>query len=139
MQKPIKIAVYSRQPFVLRQLRDVQEKMGSDYIVFGVGDKLTAGKFQRQNPKSINVCLGEVARLININYTQNMLKQFQVDLTRDEMDELKSLIHYCQQRDKKTLPQVSDNTSTVFAAPRAIPLAAPEEQPKNQVSEGRRI
>jgi hypothetical protein len=90
LPKPINVAVYSRQPFVLRQQRDVQMKLGPDYLAIGVGSEFTQNAFNL-HPKSIAVCLGEVARLVNINFTPENLKQFNVALTQQEMEELKIL------------------------------------------------
>ncbi len=88
--KPINIIVYSNQPYVLRQQRDIQQTLGADFNVVGVGSALTQAEFNK-DPKSINICLGEVARLININYTPENLKRFADNLTADEIEEVNLL------------------------------------------------
>ena len=112
MKKPINIAVYSRQPFVLRQQRDVQQKLGMDVKAVGVGNAFSFSEFC-QNPKSIAVCLGEVARLVNVNYTPENLKKLNVELTEAELHEVASLASPSKQLAK---PVGDDAQSTRFEA-----------------------
>jgi hypothetical protein len=90
LPRPISIATYSNQPYILRQQRDIQVTMGDDYKIIGLGNALTASDFQH-DPKSINICLGEIARLIYINYTRDNLKKLAVELTRSELAEIHAL------------------------------------------------
>ncbi|MDP3561983.1 MAG: hypothetical protein Q8R83_07385 [Legionellaceae bacterium] len=90
MPLPIQVAVFSTQPFVLRQQRDVQQKLGSNYRVIGVGVERTKEAFLA-HPQSVGIFLGEVARLLHIQYTPDYIKQFDVLLTQDELNELQYL------------------------------------------------
>jgi hypothetical protein len=90
LSRPISIAIYSNQPYILRQQRDIQATMGDQYNILGVGDALTLVDFN-SNPKIINICLGEIARLLHINYTTAKMKNFAINLTATELEELRSL------------------------------------------------
>ncbi len=87
--KPLYVAVYSNQPYILRQQRDVQLVLGADYIVKGVGPALTRADFDL-NPKGRSEVLGEIARLIYINFRPEYLKRFDMLLTADEIEEIRS-------------------------------------------------
>lgn len=105
MPQPIYVAAYSCQPFVLRQQRDVQSRMGSRYQVIGVGRDVSEERFA-SHPKSIAICLGEVARLININYTPVMLNEFDIALNAEELQELAMLT--------RTLPNYAGTRNSIF-------------------------
>jgi hypothetical protein len=87
---PIILAIYSNQPYILRQQRDMQVTMGDQYKIIGLGDAFSLIDFNN-NPKSINVCLGEIARLFHINYTTANMKNFAINLTANELEELRRL------------------------------------------------
>ncbi len=91
-QKPIYVTVYSNQPYILRQQRDIQLTLGSNYIVTGVGGALKRENFDNNN-KSMGEFLGEIARLININYRPDYLKRFDMALTTAEIEEINNLRH----------------------------------------------
>lgn len=116
LQKPIVVAVYSNQPFVLRQARDVQLKLGDDYKVIGVGTELSRENLDK-NPKAVTIIEGEVARLININYTPKNLRRFDVSLTAEEKAELKTLISESAKKRANAAIKNIDNVTTLFAAP----------------------
>lgn len=91
LTKPITVYVYSCQPFVLRQQRDVQEKLGDDYVVRGAGAVLSRERYLAQS-KSVSIVLGEIGRLININFTPKHRNKLKVALTDDELQEIQRLI-----------------------------------------------
>jgi hypothetical protein len=89
---PVKVRVYSQQPFVLRQQRDV-ESMGENFEVKGVGAALSKEEFMA-NPLAIAICLGEAARLLNTEYTRELQlgrKKWEVALTPVQLAELQAL------------------------------------------------
>lgn len=102
---PIYVATYSCQPFVLRQQRDVQAKLGPRYQAIGVGREVSEERFAA-HPKSIAICLGELARLMNINFNPAMLNKFDVALNADEMQELAQL--------SQPLPGIAGTRNSIF-------------------------
>jgi hypothetical protein len=86
-KKTVYLAVYSNQPYILRQQRDMQQALGTDYFVAGVGAALTQADFDRNN-KSVSELLGEIARLVHINYRAEYLEQFNIALTTTEIAEI---------------------------------------------------
>lgn len=103
---PIYVAVYSCQPFVLRQQRDAQAKLGPGYQAIGVGREVSEARFAG-HPKSISICLGEVARLININYQPALLKQFDVALNAEELQEISAMT--------RVKPGLANSRNSLFA------------------------
>lgn len=88
-KKPLMMIAYSKQPYIERQRRDI-EKVFADqhlYKVFGAGLSLSKEEFTAI-PNSINRCLGEIARLININFMSQKLTAFDTALTKDEKEML---------------------------------------------------
>lgn len=108
MKKPIVVAAYSCQPFVERQRRDMQQKLGKDYSVVGVGRALTLKEF-KSHELSIGVCLKELASLININFRlqEHSLKNTQTLLSPDELSALKDLVK------QKEVNEKLDNSVTL--------------------------
>jgi hypothetical protein len=85
------VVAYSSQPYVLRQQRDIQAKLGTDFTVVGVGEGYTLERFM-QTTSSVNNFLGEIARLVHINFTleiQHKLALFALSV--DELAELAAL------------------------------------------------
>jgi hypothetical protein len=93
-QKPLYVVVYSNQPYILRQQRDIQSALGPDYIVTGIGAALTSANFDK-NSKSINEFLGEIARLIYINYHPDYLKKFDIVLSAEQLEEIRLIYSDC--------------------------------------------
>ncbi|MBA2710390.1 MAG: hypothetical protein H0U57_07360 [Tatlockia sp.] len=86
-KKSVYIAIYSNQPYILRQHRDIQLTLGPDYKVVGVGAALNEVDFDC-NDKSVGELFGEIARLVNINYKADHLKNFDIALTQAEIDKI---------------------------------------------------
>ncbi|WP_375604551.1 hypothetical protein NOX90_03620 [Wolbachia endosymbiont of Anurida maritima] len=101
MDKPI-IAVYSNQPFILRQQFDMQSKLGEGYKVYGVGQGITEEEFI-ESPTIIVSCLAELARIINTKFTEKF-KHIKDDLTEEQIQEIHSLSKNNTQLDEIQVP-----------------------------------
>ncbi len=88
--KPLTMKVFSNQPFVARQVCDMENKLGNDYKVIGVGAEMLKDAFN-QNPFAINVCLGEYARIINTCYNAKRALLPEIPLSPEEKQVLELL------------------------------------------------
>ncbi len=135
LSRPILVEVISNQPFVERQARDTQKNLGPDFKVVGVGDELTEDMFY-SNPLSVSVCLGEVARLININYIEPKLVK--TPLNSDELEEIRVLMGRGLNAERSASPRQQDkafgaNSPGVFGSVVANSTSALTENHTNRV------
>jgi hypothetical protein len=87
LPKPVVIFVASSQPFVKRQCLDMAIQLGNQYSVIAIGQALSQEVFNRL-PISIPICLGEVARLINIAFNAQPIAAWQQPLSETDAYEL---------------------------------------------------
>lgn len=103
MEKPIRVAVFSNQPFVERQRRDIEMQLGDGYQVIGVGSAVSDDF--KASSRAFNLCLGELARLINISYNKANIELLNKQpLTDEELLELETLFNPKTGAEKKTEP-----------------------------------
>lgn len=130
LQRPITVTIASRQPYAERQKRDVQKQLGEGYDVQVLGHEYNWERYSA-NPAAINVIRGELARLFNISFTPEYLKQFDQALTEAELAEIKQL---CQPKQSPYLSRLQFNAAP---APQAVQADQAQESLHSNINLGK--
>ncbi|MFT4314136.1 MAG: hypothetical protein AB3P11_03425 [Wolbachia pipientis] len=83
---PIKLVVYSHQPFIERQKVDMESRLPKNYKVYCVGNEITSEDFKK-SPTIVVLCLAEIARYINTKFIEKH-QYIEGDLSEEQRQEI---------------------------------------------------
>lgn len=86
IDNPIKLVVYSHQPFIERQKVDMESRLPKNYKVYCVGNEITSEDFKK-SPTIVVSCLAEIARYINTKFIEKH-QYIEGDLSEEQRQEI---------------------------------------------------